>query len=79
MQANHVQNRTSIHEIREAQQVQADTVNLIGGKIDDYLLVQRTLEEQRAKAWWKQPLGTAFIVAAITVAWAVIQHGIGRK
>lgn len=77
--ANHAENRTSIHKIREDMQAMADNVGVVTSKIDDYLLVQQTLEIQRSKAWWKQPLGTAIIVAAITVAWAVIQHGMGWK
>lgn len=60
-------------------QTMTETIWLIGGKIDDYLLVQKTKDDEKAKAWWKQPLGTAVIVAAITVAWTAIQHGMGWR
>ena len=78
-QANHKENRDSIHHIREDMQEMADNVGKVASKIDDYLLVQETLTQQAAKAWWKQPLGTAVIVAVISVAIAALEHVMGWK
>lgn len=75
--ANHKQNRDSIHTIIEGMETMQLQVSEVASKIDDYLLVQATIAQQLAKAWWKQPLGTAVIVAVITIVWASIEHGMG--
>ena len=77
MVQNHAANRESIHKLRNDLQTVAETVGDVSKKIDDYLLVQTDRDLQSAKAWWKQPLGTALIVTAITVGWAIVEHGIG--
>lgn len=73
MQANHQQNRVSIHDLRGEMQTLNDNVTTVTGELHDYLLVQRTRDEQRDKAWWKAPLGVAVIVTAITIGWSIFQ------
>lgn len=75
--ANHKQNRDSIHKIVDGMETMQLQVSEVATKIDNYLLVQQTIAEQVAKAWWKQPVGTALIVAIITIGWAAVQHGLG--
>ena len=76
---NHVQNRDSIHKLFNDLQTMTNTIYLLGNKIDNYLLVQQTIATQKEKAWWKQPLGTAMIVAVVTVGWTALQHIWGWK
>ena len=76
---NHTQNRTSIHKIVNDMQTLTNNLYILGNKIDNYLLVQETISAQKAKAWWKQPLGTATIVAVVTVGWTALQHIWGWK
>jgi hypothetical protein len=77
MATNHAQNRTSIHDLKDDLQTMADNVSHVSAKIDNYLLVQKTREEDSDKAWWKQPLGTAVIVSVISAILAFTEHQLG--
>lgn len=76
MSANHNQNRSSVHDLRDDVQTLSDSVTKVTGELHDYLLVQKDRDEQRDKAWWKAPLGTALIVLVITIAWGVISKNV---
>jgi hypothetical protein len=71
---NHKQNRESIHDIRGEQEIVSANVALVTMKLDNYLLVQSTRDEQKDKAWWKQPLGTGIIVLGITFGLKVLER-----
>ena len=73
---NHKQNRGSIHDIKDDLQTLSDSVTEVTGKLNDYLLVQQTRDEQRDKAWWKAPLGVAVIVLIVTIGWGIVQKAV---
>jgi hypothetical protein len=74
---NHLQNRGDIEGMQTSMEQMTASITAVAKQVSDYLLVQADREAQRAKAWWKAPLGTAIIVLMLTIGWDAMSSILG--
>ena len=74
---NHLQNRGDIEGMQTSMDKMAESITAVTTQVGNYLLVQADREAQRAKAWWKAPLGTAIIVLMLTIGWDAMSSILG--